>query len=162
RKVRIPEPERRVGQYPHEMSGGMRQRVVIAIALACDPTLVIADEPTTALDVTVQKQILDLLDDLRREMGTASILVSHDLGVVAGHTDRVAVMYAGRIAETAVTKDLFDAPRHPYTKALLAAIPALEDRPHSRLESIVGGLPDMTQPGNGCLFAPRCHYAQQR
>ncbi|WP_182358308.1 ABC transporter ATP-binding protein [Tomitella gaofuii] len=162
RKVRIPEPARRIDQYPHELSGGMRQRVVIAIALACDPTLVIADEPTTALDVTVQKQILDLLDDLRHEMGMASILVSHDLGVVAGQTDRVAVMYAGRVVETAPTKQLFARPRHPYTTALLAAIPDLEDPPHTPLESIEGGLPDMTKPIPGCAFADRCRYAQER
>ncbi len=162
RKVRIPEPTRRIDQYPHELSGGMRQRVVIAIALACDPTLVIADEPTTALDVTVQKQILDLLDDLRHETGMASVLVSHDLGVVAGQTDRVAVMYAGRVVETAPTRQLFAAPRHPYTTALLAAIPSLEDPPHTALESIEGGLPDMTKPIAGCAFADRCRYAQER
>ncbi len=162
RKVRIPEPNRRIDQYPHELSGGMRQRVVIAIALACDPTLVIADEPTTALDVTVQKQILDLLDDLRHDTGMATILVSHDLGVVAGQTDRVAVMYAGRVVETAPTKQLFHAPRHPYTTALLAAIPSLEDPPHTPLESIDGGLPDMTKPIPGCAFADRCRFAQER
>ncbi|MDN5757242.1 MAG: ABC transporter ATP-binding protein [Tomitella sp.] len=162
RRVRIPEPARRIDQYPHELSGGMRQRVVIAMALACDPTLTIADEPTTALDVTVQKQILDLLEELRREIGMAGILVSHDLGVVAGQTDRVAVMYAGRIVETAPTKALFGAPRHPYTTALLEAIPRLESPPHTTLESIEGGLPDMTKPMPGCAFAPRCRYAQQR
>lgn len=162
RKVRIPEPTRRIDQYPHELSGGMRQRVVIAMALACDPKLTIADEPTTALDVTVQKQILELLDSLRTEMGMAGILVSHDLGVVAGQTDRVAVMYAGRIVETAPTRQLFAAPRHPYTEALLAAVPRLEQEPHTRLESIDGGLPDMTKPPTGCSFASRCKYTQPK
>ncbi|CAM3007271.1 ABC transporter ATP-binding protein [Prescottella defluvii] len=162
RKVRIPEPSRRIDQYPHELSGGMRQRVVIAMALACDPKLTIADEPTTALDVTVQKQILELLDSLRTEMGMAGILVSHDLGVVAGQTDRVAVMYAGRIVETAPTRQLFASPRHPYTEALLAAVPRLEQEPHTRLESIEGGLPDMTKPPTGCSFASRCKYAQSK
>ncbi|MFD4405267.1 ABC transporter ATP-binding protein [Nocardia sp. NPDC058499] len=160
RKVRIPEPARRIDQYPHELSGGMRQRVVIAMALACDPKLTIADEPTTALDVTVQKQILELLDSLRTEMGMAGILVSHDLGVVAGQTDRVAVMYAGRIVETAPTRQLFTNPKHPYTRALLAAVPRLEQEPHAPLESIEGGLPDMTKPPEGCSFASRCQYAQ--
>jgi oligopeptide/dipeptide ABC transporter ATP-binding protein len=162
RKVRIPEPARRIDQYPHELSGGMRQRVVIAMALACDPKLTIADEPTTALDVTVQKQILELLESLRTEMGMAGILVSHDLGVVAGQTDRVAVMYAGRIVETAPTRQLFTNPRHPYTEALLAAVPRLEQEPHTRLESIEGGLPDMTKPPQGCAFSSRCKYAQPK
>lgn len=161
RKVRIPEPTRRVDQYPHELSGGMRQRVVIAMALACDPAMTIADEPTTALDVTVQKQILELLDQLRKEMGMAGILVSHDLGVVAGQTDRVAVMYAGRIVETAPTRQLFDSPRHPYTRALLTAIPRIESPPHTVLESIEGGLPDMTKPISGCSFAARCRYVRE-
>ncbi|WP_280457246.1 ABC transporter ATP-binding protein [Nocardia carnea] len=162
RKVRIPEPSRRIEQYPHELSGGMRQRVVIAMALACDPKLTIADEPTTALDVTVQAQILELLESLRSEAGMAGILISHDLGVVAGRTDRVAVMYAGRIIETAPTQELFGNPRHPYTEALLAAVPRIQDEPHTRLESIDGGLPDMTKPMRGCAFAPRCRYAKQK
>jgi len=161
RKVRIPEPARRFEQYPHELSGGMRQRVVIAMALACDPSLVIADEPTTALDVTIQRQILDLLESLRAETDMAVILVSHDLGVVAGQTDRVAVMYAGRIVETGPTKQLFSSPRHPYTIALLSSVPKLEDPPHTRLVSIGGGLPDMTKPAPGCAFAPRCPRARQ-
>ncbi|UTT51030.1 ABC transporter ATP-binding protein [Rhodococcus gordoniae] len=162
RTVRIPEPARRIDQYPHELSGGMRQRVVIAMALACDPKFVIADEPTTALDVTVQKQILELLDALRRETGMAGILISHDLGVVAGQTDRVAVMYAGRVVETAPTRQLFTSPRHPYTEALLAAVPRIEQDPHTRLESIEGGLPDMTKPPQGCSFASRCKYSRQQ
>lgn len=162
RKVRIPEPTRRFGQYPHELSGGMRQRVVIAMALACEPALVIADEPTTALDVTVQKQILDLLESLRAEFDMAGILVSHDLGVVAGQTDRVAVMYAGRVVETAPTTQLFNAPRHPYTVALLNAVPRLRDEPHTPLVSINGGLPDMTKLQQGCSFAPRCERVQTK
>lgn len=162
RKVRIPEPSRRMDQYPHELSGGMRQRVVIAMALACDPKVTIADEPTTALDVTVQARILDLLESLRRDSGMAGILISHDLGVVGGRTDRVAVMYAGRIIETAPTRELFRSPWHPYTEALLAAVPRIQDSPHTRLESIDGGLPDMTKPISGCAFAPRCRYAKQK
>ncbi|WP_244928589.1 ABC transporter ATP-binding protein [Nocardioides sp. W7] len=158
--VGIPDPARRIDQYPHEMSGGMRQRVVIAMALANEPKLLIADEPTTALDVTVQRQILDLLDRLRRELGMALILISHNLGVVAGRTDRVAVMYAGRVVETAEARSLFDTPHHPYTEALLAAIPRLEQAPHLRLEAIDGSPPDMVRPPAGCRFAPRCRYAQ--
>lgn len=160
RTVGIPEPARRVDQYPHELSGGMRQRVVIAMALACDPALLIADEPTTALDVTVQQQILDLLESLNTSLGMAIILISHDLGVVAGRADRVAVMYAGRVVETAPTAQVFTNPRHPYTQALLAAIPRLGDAVHTRLDTIPGGLPDMAQPAVGCAFAPRCRYAQ--
>ncbi|GII63872.1 ABC transporter ATP-binding protein [Sphaerisporangium krabiense] len=159
--VGIPEPKRRLGQYPHELSGGMRQRVVIAMALANDPKLLIADEPTTALDVTVQKQILDLLDRLQSEMGMAIILISHNLGVVAGRADRVAVMYAGRLVETGSSGELFGRPRHPYTEALLSSIPRLEDLPHMRLRAIAGSPPDMTAPPPGCRFAPRCRYAAQ-
>jgi len=158
--VGIPDPRRRIDQYPHEMSGGMRQRVVIAMALANEPDLLIADEPTTALDVTVQRQILDLLDRLRAELGMAVILISHNLGVVAGRTDRVAVMYAGRVVETAEARTLFTRPRHPYTEALLAAIPRLELPPHLRLAAIDGAPPDMVSPPTGCRFAPRCRYAQ--
>jgi len=162
RKVGIPEPSRRVDQYPHELSGGMRQRVVIAMALACDPQLLIADEPTTALDVTVQQQILDLLESLNAELGMSIILISHDLGVIAGRADRVAVMYAGNVVETATTADVFTTPRHPYTEALLAAIPGLDDDVHTVLETIPGSLPDMTQRSVGCVFAPRCRYAQPK
>ncbi|WP_127782359.1 ABC transporter ATP-binding protein [Rhodococcus sp. X156] len=160
RKVGIPDPARRLDQYPHELSGGMRQRVVIAMALACDPELLIADEPTTALDVTVQKQILDLLESLNDELGMGVILISHDLGVVAGRADRVAVMYAGKVVETAAAGEVFNHPRHPYTEALLASIPRLEQPAHTRLATIGGGLPDMTRPMPGCRFAARCRYAQ--
>ncbi|MEV7005151.1 ABC transporter ATP-binding protein [Streptosporangium sp. NPDC051022] len=159
--VGIPEPRRRLGQYPHELSGGMRQRVVIAMALANDPKLLVADEPTTALDVTVQKQILDLLDRLQAELGMAIILISHNLGVVAGRADRVAVMYAGRMVETASSGALFGGARHPYTEALLDSIPRLADAPHMRLEAINGSPPNMTAPPPGCRFAPRCRYAGQ-
>ncbi|MEO3784001.1 ABC transporter ATP-binding protein [Actinocorallia sp. B10E7] len=160
RQVGIPEPARRLDQYPHELSGGMRQRVVIAMALACDPKLLIADEPTTALDVTVQKQILDLLARLARERQMAIILVSHDLGAVAGRTDRVAVMYAGRVVETSRTLEVFTRPIHPYSEALLASIPRLDAAPHTRLRTIEGRPPDLVSPPPGCRFAPRCTRAE--
>ncbi|KRA29509.1 MULTISPECIES: ABC transporter ATP-binding protein [unclassified Nocardioides] len=158
-QVGIPEPVRRLTQYPHELSGGMRQRVVIATALACDPRLLIADEPTTALDVTVQKQILDLLASLVSERTMAMILISHDLGAVAGRTDRVQVMYAGRTVEAGPTRTVFDSPDHPYTDALLASIPQLSDQPHTVLRTIEGNPPDMTRPPRGCRFGPRCGRA---
>jgi peptide/nickel transport system ATP-binding protein len=158
--VGIPEPRRRLDQYPHELSGGMRQRVVIAMALANEPALLIADEPTTALDVTVQKQILDLLDRLQDELGMAIMLISHNLGVVAGRADRVAVMYAGQVVETAHAATLFDVPHHPYTEALLEAIPRLHQPPHVRLAAIDGAPPNMIAPPVGCRFAPRCRYGQ--
>jgi peptide/nickel transport system ATP-binding protein len=161
RQVGIPEPQRRLRQYPHELSGGMRQRVVIAMALACGPRLLVADEPTTALDVTVQKQILDLLASLTRELGMAMILVSHDLGAVAGRTDQVMVMYAGRTAEAGATGSVFAAPAHPYTEALLGSIPDIEDAPHSLLRTIEGSPPDMASPPPGCRFAPRCARAAE-
>jgi peptide/nickel transport system ATP-binding protein len=162
--VGMPRPAERVGNYPHQLSGGMRQRVMIAIALACEPKLLIADEPTTALDVTIQKQILELIDDLRHRLGMAVILVTHDLGVIAGRADRVAVMYAGRVVETADTPALFASPRHPYTEALFEALPeraAAEIGPVvHRLYNIPGQPPDLTQPPRGCKFAARCRYAQ--
>ena len=162
RMVGIPEAVRRLGQYPHELSGGMRQRVVIAMALACEPQLLIADEPTTALDVTVQKQILDLLSSLNEELGMATILISHDLGVVAGRADRVLVMYAGRVVESATADRIFTSARHPYTEGLLGSIPRIENPSHTTLQTISGQSPDMTAPHAGCRFAPRCRYAQPR
>jgi peptide/nickel transport system ATP-binding protein len=158
--VRIPEPERRLRQFPHELSGGMRQRVMIAIAVSCDPKLLIADEPTTALDVTVQKQILDLLGRLQRDLNMSVILITHDLGVVAGRTKRVMVMYAGQMVEEAGTRELFTDMRHPYTEALLASIPKIELESHTRLLTIPGRPPDLVNPPDGCRFAPRCRYAQ--
>jgi peptide/nickel transport system ATP-binding protein len=158
--VRIPEAPRRLQQYPHELSGGMRQRVMIAIALTCNPKLLVADEPTTALDVTVQKQILDLLNGLQREFEMAMILITHDLGVVAGRADRINVMYGGQVVETSDARTLFRSMRHPYTEALLKSIPRIEHASHHRLEAIAGRPPDMTRPPAGCRFAPRCRYAQ--
>ncbi|WP_217168597.1 ABC transporter ATP-binding protein [Streptomyces sp. AC512_CC834] len=162
RQVGIPEPARRAGQYPHELSGGMRQRVVIAMALACGPRLLIADEPTTALDVTVQKQILDLLASLAEELRMATVLISHDLATVAGRTDRVAVMYAGRLVEYADTAAVFDRPRHPYSSALIASIPRLDLPPHTLLPAIEGRPPNLLHPPTGCRFAPRCASATDR
>lgn len=158
-EVGIPDPRRRMEQYPHELSGGMRQRVMIAIALSCSPAVLLADEPTTALDVTVQKQILDLLADLAQERSMATILISHNLGAIAGRADRVAVMYAGKLVETADTEVLFKQPHHPYTEALLDAIPILTDAPHTVLRAIEGSPPDMANPPAGCRFAPRCSRA---
>jgi peptide/nickel transport system ATP-binding protein len=162
RSVGIPEAERRMREYPHQLSGGMRQRVMIAIALACGPKLLFADEPTTALDVTVQAQILDLLQQQQRERFMAMVLVTHDLGVVAGRTDDIAVMYAGRIVEKAPTRTLFEQTRHPYTEALLKSIPKLAQPSHTRLEAISGRPPDLVRPPTGCKFAARCPYAQQK
>jgi peptide/nickel transport system ATP-binding protein len=159
RSVGIPEPERRLRDYPHELSGGMRQRVTIAIALACGPHLLVCDEPTTALDVTVQRQILDLLQEQQRERSMGMILVTHDLGVVAGRTDEIAVMYAGRIVERAPTRTLFHERRHPYTYGLLQSIPRLSNRAHTELHAIPGRPPDLVGLGAGCAFAPRCPYA---
>jgi peptide/nickel transport system ATP-binding protein len=158
-EVGIPAPEQRLRQYPHQLSGGMRQRVAIAIALSCEPKLLIADEPTTALDVTIQAQILDLLAREQRRRHMAMILITHDLGVVAGRTDEVAVMYAGRVVERAPTTALFARMRMPYTEALLAAIPKLDSPPHTPLPAIAGRPPDPTRPLPGCSFAPRCKYA---
>ncbi|WIM09641.1 ABC transporter ATP-binding protein [Enhydrobacter sp.] len=159
--VGIPAPEQRLRQYPHQLSGGMRQRVAIAIALSCEPRLLVADEPTTALDVTVQAQILDLLAREQKRRHMSMILITHDLGVVAGRTDEVAVMYAGRVVERAPTPSLFARMRMPYTEALLAAIPKLDSPPHTPLPAIAGRPPDPTRPMPGCSFAPRCRYADE-
>jgi peptide/nickel transport system ATP-binding protein len=157
--VRLPSPEKRIDEYPHKLSGGQRQRVMIAMALACGPQLLIADEPTTALDVTIQAQILDLMRGLRRDTGTAIILITHDLGVVAEMADDFAVMSAGQIVERAAVKDLFARPEHPYTVGLLGSIPKL-DRRRERLPSIDGRVPDMTAPPTGCRFAERCPFVE--
>ena len=154
--VGINEPEKRLKQYPHELSGGMRQRVMIAIALACEPKLLIADEPTTALDVTIQAQILELMMDLKKKLGMAIIMITHDLGVVASMCDRIAVMYAGRIVEYGTTDDIFYNPKHEYTKGLLKSIPRLDAKEHERLVPIEGTPIDLLNPPTGCPFAPRC------
>jgi peptide/nickel transport system ATP-binding protein len=156
--VEISNAERRVDDYPHQLSGGMRQRVMIAIALACRPKLLIADEPTTALDVTIQAQVLDLLRGLQRDLGMAVILITHDLGVVAEFAHRAIVMYAGRIVEQAEVKRLFKSPRHPYTQGLLASLPTL-DEPRRRMVTIDGTVPHVTAMPPGCRFEPRCRYA---
>jgi peptide/nickel transport system ATP-binding protein len=158
RDVQIPSPEQRVDDYPHKLSGGMRQRVMVAIALACDPQLLIADEPTTALDVTIQAQVLDLIRGLKRKTNAAIVLISHDLGVVAEICDEVAVMYAGEFVEHAPVDALFKNPQHPYTIGLLASIPRL-DRRVKTLATIEGSLPDMSELPQGCRFAPRCPFA---
>ncbi len=160
--VGIPEAQRRLDEYPHQLSGGMRQRVTIAIALACGPKVLFADEPTTALDVTVQAQILDLLEQQQRDRHMAMILVSHDLGVVAGRTDEIMVMYGGTVVEHAPTATLFADVRMPYTEALLRSIPRIEQPSHSRLEAIPGRPPDLVSPPAGCNFAPRCRYVQEK
>ena len=160
--VGLPRPAERIRDYPHQLSGGLRQRVMIAMALACDPKLLIADEPTTALDVTIQAQILDLLDRIKRELGMGIILITHDMGVIAGRADRVAVMYAGRKVETAETVQLFTHVRHPYTEALLASIPQLDQDSTQELYSIPGIPPDLRKPPLACRFAPRCAFATER
>jgi peptide/nickel transport system ATP-binding protein len=161
-QVGIPSPDVRMGEYPHQLSGGMRQRVVIAMALACKPQLLIADEPTTALDVTIQAQILELIKQLQRDMGMSVMLITHDLGVIAETCDRVVVMYAGRVVETGTVYQLFDAPRHPYTQGLLASIPTLETTPKSKLSIIEGMVPGLLDLPPGCRFANRCPHAVDR
>jgi len=161
RVVQIPEPERRVNEYPHQLSGGMRQRVMIALALACNPEVLIADEPTTALDVTIQAQILDLIKRLQKELGMGVVMITHDLGVVAESCDRVVVMYAGRKVEEADVVDLFDRPLHPYTRALMASMPAMNTA-STRLTEIPGLVPAAHELGRGCAFAARCSHARER
>ena len=159
-KVGIPSPDVRMGEYPHQLSGGMRQRVVIAMALACKPSLLIADEPTTALDVTIQAQILELIKELQKDMGMAVIMITHDLGVIAETCDDVVVMYAGKLAEKANVYDLFDKPKHPYTKGLLASIPTLDTVPKSKLSVIEGMVPGLLDLPAGCRFENRCPYRE--
>jgi oligopeptide/dipeptide ABC transporter ATP-binding protein len=162
KRVRIPDPESMLRKFPYQLSGGMRQRIMIAIAVSCEPELLFADEPTTALDVTVQAQVLDLITELRKEFNMAMILVTHDLGVVAGHTDKIAVMYAGDVVEYAPTRQLFSNMKMPYTEALLKSIPRLETPTGSRLPVIEGRLPDPTKNEPGCPFALRCPYVQEK
>lgn len=159
--VGIPQPERRITQYPHEFSGGMRQRAMIAIALACSPQLLIADEPTTALDVTIQAQILDLMRDLQKKTGTSIILITHDLGVVAEMCDRVIVMYAGKVIETGTVDEIFYNPQHPYTKGLLRSVPRLDLNRDEPLTPIYGTPPDLLRPPVGCGFTARCENAMR-
>jgi oligopeptide/dipeptide ABC transporter ATP-binding protein len=161
-RVHLPEPEVRAHSYPHQLSGGQRQRVMIAMAFACDPEIVIADEPTTALDVTVQRQVLDLMLELREQRGTSIMLITHDLGVVAETADRVLVMYGGKVVETGTVFELFDDPRHPYTQALLNSVPRLDTERTTRLTGIQGQPPDLLSLPLGCPFQPRCSVAQER
>jgi oligopeptide transport system ATP-binding protein len=160
--VEIPSPKERLRQYPHEFSGGMRQRVMIGIALSCMPKLLIADEPTTALDVTIQAQILTLIKDLRARLGMALILITHDLGIIAGIAERVNVMYAGRIVESSILHNIFNNARHPYTQGLLNSIPRLDEKEQNRLKSIPGYPPMLSSPPTGCAFAPRCNLVEER
>jgi len=160
--VRIPDAKRRIKNYPHEFSGGMRQRVMIAIALACNPQLLIADEPTTALDVTIQAQILELMKGLSKDFNTSVMLITHDLGVVAGNAEYVNVMYAGHIVESATVRQLFEAPAHPYTVGLLHSIPRLDDQRGIKLTPIGGQPPDLNNPPPGCPYAPRCPKVRSR
>ncbi len=162
RKVQIPDARHRLKSYPHQFSGGMRQRAMIAMGLGCEPRLIIADEPTTALDVTVQAQILELLKDLTRETDASLILITHDLGVVARYADRVNVMYAGRIVERGTARDIYNTPRHPYTIGLMVSVPRLDEAVKTRLEAIDGQPPDLADAPPGCPFHPRCAHAEQR
>jgi len=160
--VGISDPKRRLSQYPHHLSGGMRQRVVIAMALACEPKLIIADEPTTALDVTIQAQILELMKDLTRRMDVALIVITHNLGVVARYADRVNVMYAGKIIESGTAHDIYHRPRHPYTLALLKSVPRMDQPRKAKLDPVEGQPPDLTRLDEGCSFRPRCAYAVEK
>jgi oligopeptide transport system ATP-binding protein len=156
----VPEPEIRFDSYPHQLSGGLKQRIMIAMSLLLKPKILIADEPTTALDVTIQAQILELLKEINEKHGTSIILITHDMGVVAGLCDRVMVMYGGRIAEQGVADDIFYRTRHPYTRGLLESIPSVDIEPGARLKPIPGSPPDLTTLGDECAFAPRCQFAQ--
>ena len=160
--VGISDPDRRLRQYPHQFSGGMRQRIMIAIALSCNPALILADEPTTALDVTIQAQILELMKDLSRKLGVAMLMITHNLGVVARYADRVNVMYAGRIVERGTAREIYANPRHPYTLGLLRSVPRLDEPRKSRLDPISGQPPDLTRLPPGCAFAPRCAFVVER
>jgi oligopeptide/dipeptide ABC transporter ATP-binding protein len=160
--VGVSDPERRLSQYPHQFSGGMRQRMMIAMALSCNPALVLADEPTTALDVTIQAQILELMKGLSRRLGAAMLMITHNLGVVARYADRVNVMYAGRIVEQATARELYGDPRHPYTLGLLRSVPRLDEPRRAKLRPIEGQPPDLSRLPVGCSFAPRCAYAVER
>ena len=159
--VGISEPERRLQQYPHHLSGGMRQRVMIAMALACEPKLIIADEPTTALDVTIQAQILELMKELTRKLGVAMIIITHNLGVVARYADRVNVMYAGKIVESGDAVQIYHNPKHPYTLALLRSVPRFDQTRGQKLKPVGGQPPDLTKLDDGCAFRPRCDYARE-
>jgi oligopeptide/dipeptide ABC transporter ATP-binding protein len=160
--VGIPDAERRLPQYPHQFSGGMRQRMMIAMALACNPALILADEPTTALDVTIQAQILELMKDLSRRFGVALLIITHNLGVVARYADRVNVMYAGKIIERGTARELYANPRHPYTLGLLRSVPRLDEPRRARLDPIEGQPPDLTRLPTGCAFTPRCAFSVDR
>lgn len=158
--VEIPDPESKIWNYPHQLSGGMKQRMAVARALSCQPSLLLADEPTTALDVTIQAQILDLLKNLKQKLGMAMILITHDMGVVAGVADRITVLYAGRVCESASTRTIFYKPMHPYTRALLEAVPSLTIK-REKLKVIPGAIPNLIEPPSGCRFHPRCEYAKE-
>ena len=160
--VGIPDADRRLKDYPHQFSGGMRQRVMIAMALSCNPRLIIADEPTTALDVTIQAQILELMRDLSEEFGTALVIITHNLGVVARYAQRVAVMYAGKIVETGTAEEIYHNPKHPYTVGLLNSVPRLDEVERTRLQAIEGLPPDLIDLPEGCSFAPRCRFANEK
>jgi oligopeptide/dipeptide ABC transporter ATP-binding protein len=160
--VGISEPERRLKQYPHHLSGGMRQRVMIAMSLACEPKLIIADEPTTALDVTIQAQILELMKNLTRDLGVAMIIITHNLGVVARYADRVNVMYAGRIVESGTAEEIYHNPKHPYTLALLRSVPRMDEKRGTKLQPVGGQPPDLTKLDEGCSFRPRCAFATDK